>query len=259
VRVLLPPPRESRIEAAPIPLDIIHEDDDLLVINKPPGVPVHPSPGHRDDTLVNGLLHHLQGRLSDIGGELRPGIVHRLDKDTSGVMLVAKNNEAHLRLAEDFARRRVHKVYEAILWGTIGAEEGRIEQPLGRSRWNRKKFAVDPAGREAITLYGVVDRREETTWVRLFPKTGRTHQLRVHMASIGHPILGDPLYGRKKRADGPSAPPYLALIAREISFDHPATGKKVTFTAPYPAHFLVLAGRLGYAIEGGASRNSPEA
>jgi len=215
------------------------------VINKQAGIPVHPSAGHSDDTVVNALLHYLgkNGRLSNIGGKLRPGIVHRLDKDTSGVLLIAKNNLAHERLSEDFASREVEKVYEAIVKGVLKPEEGRIEKPIARSPINRKKFTVSETGREAITLYRVLDTRVDTTWVRLFPMTGRTHQLRVHLSSIGHPIIGDPLYSRKSHVMD-----YIALVARELRIKHPSTGEKLYFKAPYPHHFLKLADTLGYVI-----------
>ncbi len=251
VQVTVPPPRETGLRPADIPLRILYQDEDLLVINKQAGLPVHPSPGHDHDTLVNALLHHFgeQGALSDIGGELRPGIVHRLDKDTAGVMVVARSNRAHRKLSEDFARRRVRKVYEAIVKGEMTGDRGTVDLPLARSSRNRKKFAVATGGRQAITEFLVEDRRCGTTWVRLFPRTGRTHQLRVHLAHLGHPILGDPVYA------GKSAPvEYLALFAREIQFSHPVTGQLLTFTAPYPPHFLDLAGRLGYRIE----ENNPE-
>jgi 23S rRNA pseudouridine1911/1915/1917 synthase len=249
IRVVIPPPAETGVTAAPIPLDILHEDGDLLVINKQPGVPVHPAPGHRDDTIVNGLLHHLGGTLSDIGGELRPGIVHRLDKDTSGVLVVAKTNGAHIRLSRDFAERRVAKTYEAIVKGDLIHDEGCVEEPIGRSRWNRKKFGIDPGGRHAVTRYRVVDRKGGTTWVMLYPETGRTHQLRVHMAHLGHPVVNDPIYGRKKRRAAAGGTTFLALLAREISFEHPRTGVRVRFTAPYPPHFTALRKQLGYAAQ----------
>ncbi|MFW6180234.1 MAG: RluA family pseudouridine synthase [Spirochaetota bacterium] len=245
VQVTLPPPRETGLRPADIPLDIMYQDGDLLVINKQAGLPVHPSPGHEQDTLVNALIHRFgeTGMLSDIGGELRPGIVHRLDKDTAGVTVVARTNRAHRALSEDFASRRVRKVYEAIVKGEMRGDRGTVDQPLARSIRNRKKFAVAPWGRRAVTEYRVLERRGGTTWVELFPRTGRTHQLRVHLAYLGHPILGDPVYARRSSHAG-----CLALFARELGFTHPVTGRELTFTAPHPPHFLDLARRLGYRL-----------
>jgi 23S rRNA pseudouridine1911/1915/1917 synthase len=246
VQVTIPEPRPAAVPPAEIDLHILYEDDHLLVVNKQPGITVHPAAGHYDDTLVNGLLHYLGERnaLSDIGGRLRPGIVHRLDKDTSGVMLVAKDNRTHEQLSRDFASRDVHKTYEAIVKGYVRDDEGMIDRPIARSRRHRRKFTVDQAGRPSVTRYRVIDRREETSWLRLHPETGRTHQLRVHLSSIGHPVIGDPLYARK------SVPvAYLALVARSIQLTHPATGEQVSFQAPYPGHFVSLAQRLGYLLE----------
>lgn len=245
VQITVPPPRETGLLPADIPLHILYQDDDLLVIDKQAGLPVHPSPGHEQDTLVNALLHHFgeTGMLSDIGGEHRPGIVHRLDKDTAGVMVVARTNQAHRGLSADFASRRVHKVYEAIVKGEMPDDRGTVDRPLARSLGNRKKFAVAAWGRRAVTEYRVLDRSSGTTRVELFPRTGRTHQLRVHLSHLGHPILGDPLYSRKSASIG-----HLALFAREIGFTHPVTGRVLTFSAPYPPHFLDLARRLGYRI-----------
>lgn len=245
VDVTLPPPVELELCPAAIDLDILYEDEDLLVINKQAGVPVHPSPGHFDDTVVNALLHYLgkSGKLSNIGGKLRPGIVHRLDKDTSGVLLTAKSNLAHERVSRDFAARGVEKVYEAIVKGVLSPPEGRIDKPIARSATNRKKFAVSETGKQAITVYRTMDSRNDTTLVQLFPMTGRTHQLRVHLSSIGHPIIGDRIYSRKSHAVE-----YIALVAKELRIAHPLTGERLCFTAPYPAHFRELAGALGYSL-----------
>ena len=245
IQVILPQPRETRLEAVAMALDILFEDEDLLVINKAPGVPVHPSPGHEDDTVVNALLYHLgeTGGLSDIGGEFRPGIVHRLDKDTSGVLLIAKNNFTHERLSRDFALRRIEKTYEAIVKGDVRHNEGVIDLPIARSVKYRKKFTVSESGREAVTQYRVKVRAKGTSWLMLWPKTGRTHQLRVHLAHIGHPIIGDPIYSR-----GAHQSAYIALVAKELSITHPRTQRPMVFQAPYPAHFLELAHRCGYNL-----------
>ena len=245
IEVSLPQPRETRLEPVALELDILFEDDDLLVINKQPGLPVHPSPGHENDTVVNALLYHFgeTGKLSDIGGEFRPGIVHRLDKDTSGVLLVAKNNFTHERLSRDFAERRVEKYYEAIVKGHMHHPEGEIDLPVARNLKHRKKFTVSEQGREAVTRYRVIESTGTTSWLILRPKTGRTHQLRVHLAHIGHPIIGDPIYSRRVHQSD-----FIALVAKEISITHPRTGIPMTFRAPYPAHFVNLAKRLGYTV-----------
>lgn len=221
------------------------EDDDILILNKPAGIPVHPAPGHEKDTIVNALLFHFKekGTLSNIGGVNRPGIIHRLDKDTAGVLLIAKNNFSHAYISREFAGRKIEKVYEAIVKGVIFPAEGVIDKPIGRHPKNRKKFTVIEDGREAITLYKTLDSKNETTLVRFIPKTGRTHQIRVHAANIGHPIIGDPLYARKSHPVK-----YIALFAKEITITHPRTEKPISFKAPYPKHFMELAEILGYDL-----------
>lgn len=246
VEVNIPEPEAVSLEPVSINLDILYEDQDIIVLNKQPGIPVHPSCGHENDTVVNALLFHLgqKGLLSNIGGEKRPGIVHRLDKDTAGVMVIAKNNLSHTYISRQFARREIEKTYEAIVKGTVIPASGIIDKPIIRSTKNRKKFTVGPAGRESLTRYKVIDSRNETSWVEFRPKTGRTHQLRVHAVSIGHPIIGDPLYARR------SYPvQYIALFARSILFKHPKTGLEIKFSAPYPVHFVELANTLGYTIK----------
>jgi 23S rRNA pseudouridine1911/1915/1917 synthase len=245
VEVAIPPPKETHLTASDIHIDILYEDESLLVINKQPGIPVHPSPGHESDTIVNALLHYFgkSGTLSNIGGELRPGIVHRLDKDTSGVLLIAKNNAVHENLSIGFAERRVSKTYEAFVKGIVRPSSGMIDEPIARSVKHRKKYTVSEHGREAVTHYRVIDSRHETSWLNLNPKTGRTHQIRVHLAHIGHPIIGDPIYARKAHQSD-----YLALFAKELTIKHPDTDKDVTFTAPYPEHFMKLAARYGYNL-----------
>jgi 23S rRNA pseudouridine1911/1915/1917 synthase len=252
VEVSIPEPKPTSLVPSDIPLEILFEDDELLVINKPPGIPVHPGAGHRNNTITNALLHHIgeSGSLSDIGGENRPGIVHRLDKDTAGVLVVAKTNHAHAHLSRQFSGRTTVKVYEAIVKGVLLPFSGVIDKPIARSPHNRRKFAVLAHGKEAITRYKVLDSRNGTSLVQFAPKTGRTHQIRVHAASLGHPILGDPLYSRKAhRAGADVSAGTIALFARSLTFRHPITGEPMTFTAPYPPHFTGLCLRLGYNLE----------
>jgi 23S rRNA pseudouridine1911/1915/1917 synthase len=245
VQITIPPPRSTHLEPSDISIDILYEDDSLLVINKQPGIPVHPSPGHNTDTIVNALLHYFgkTGTLSSIGGELRPGIVHRLDKDTSGVLLIAKNDTAHERISLSFTQRQVSKTYEAFVKGVVQPTIGVIDEPIARSVKHRKKFTVSEHGREAVTHYRVIDSQHETSWLNLTPKTGRTHQIRVHLTHIGHPIIGDPIYARKAHQAE-----YIALFAKELTVTHPMSGELVTFLAPYPAHFIELAKRYGYSL-----------
>jgi len=244
VRIAFPPPKETGLVPVPMDLDILFEDKHILVLNKRPGITVHPSPGHENDTIVNGLLHYFgeSGDLSRIGGVFRPGIVHRLDKDTSGVLIIAKNDRAHENLSSQFENRKIEKIYEALVKGGVRPPSGTIDSPLGRSPRHRKKFTVVEGGRRALTYYETVACRNNSTWVKLFPKTGRTHQLRVHMASIGHPIIGDSLYARGPRAG------YMALVAKRVTIVHPAEKKTMTFEAPYPDHFLKIARELGYEV-----------
>lgn len=245
VTVQIPEPKDSSLEPADISLNILYEDSDILVLNKQPGIPVHPSHGHTNDTIVNALIHYLgkTGSLSTIGGEKRPGIVHRLDKDTSGILLIAKNNRAHSNIAQQFSMRKTEKAYEAIVKGIVIPEQGIIDKPISRSTRNRKKFTTVETGRESITSYKVIDAKNETSWVQFIPKTGRTHQIRVHAASIGHPVIGDILYARKSHQAE-----YIALFAKEIKFTHPRTGLPMTFSASYPKHFIELAKMLGYSL-----------
>ncbi len=230
VEAVLPPVRETETLPEDIPLDIVYEDDTLAVINKPAGLVVHPAAGNESGTLVNALLYHLSS-LSGIGGEQRPGIVHRLDKDTSGLMLVAKNDQAHLSLSGQLEARTIEKHYHAVVLGHMKEASGSVEKPIGRDPKDRKKRAVVPDGRYALTDWLVLEERGScATLLDLRIHTGRTHQIRVHMSSIGHPVLGDPLYGSKR---GPRAD-RLMLHAYSISFDHPKTGERMTFTQPAP-------------------------
>jgi 23S rRNA pseudouridine1911/1915/1917 synthase len=245
INVSIPEPEATAIKPADIFLDILYEDDTLLVLNKQPGVPVHPSAGHANDTIVNALVHYLgeTGSLSSVGGELRPGIVHRLDKDTAGVLIVAKNDAAHQHLARQFAQRKIEKIYEALVKGAVFPNEGVINEPIRRSKTHRKKFITTESGRESVTFYRVIETKYDTSLVEFIPKTGRTHQIRVHALHIGHPIIGDPLYARKSHQSE-----YIALFAKKITIVHPSKGSPMTFAAPYPDHFTHLARRLGYSI-----------
>ena len=229
----LPAPIPCETVAEDIPLDIIYEDDHLLVINKPRGLVVHPAAGNWQGTLVNALMHHCQGKLSGIGGVLRPGIVHRLDKDTSGLMVVAKNDAAHQGLASQLADYSMLRVYNAICCGVITQDKIRIDAPIGRHPVNRQKMAVVP-GKNAVTYVEVLRRFTKHTLVSARLETGRTHQIRVHMAHVKHPVLGDATYG--------GATPSFAmqgqvLHAAQLSFVHPVTGQDMTFTAPWPEYF----------------------
>jgi len=234
VLVRIPVEKEYSLQPKEVPFEILYEDEDLAVIYKPAGIVVHPAPGHLDDTLVHGLLLKLRS-LSGVGGELRPGIVHRLDKDTSGVMLVAKNDFAHKKLTQDFKERKVEKEYLAIVYGRLTQKEGTLDFPIGRHPVQRKKMAVVKEGRQALTKYQVLKLFKKATLVLAKPLTGRTHQLRVHFSHIGHPILGDPIYGGLK-PDVPRAE-RLMLHAYRISFEHPRTGAHLTFAKDPPEDF----------------------
>ena len=229
----IPAPKPAVPEAQDIPLTILYEDNDLAVVVKPCGMVVHPAAGNEDGTLVNALLHHLDS-LGGIGGELRPGIVHRLDKDTSGLLLVAKNDASQLALSEQLSARSMEKHYRALVEGNIREDSGRVEAAIARSKKDRKKMAVDPEGREAITEWTVLARGNGVTLLDVHLLTGRTHQIRVHTKHIGHPVCGDPIYGSPKGAKVPR----LMLHAYSLSFTHPTTGERMTFTAELPEEFL---------------------
>jgi 23S rRNA pseudouridine1911/1915/1917 synthase len=252
IDLTLPPPRSSGLEAEPYPLDILFEDRDLVVVNKPAGISVHPGAGSRSGTLVNALLHHCND-LSGIGGEERPGIVHRLDRDTTGVLLVAKNDLAHRDLAAQFKARTVSKLYEALVWGRPRFTAGSIDKPIGRHRTARVKMAIRTEGRSARTSWRVVAPLGPVTLLELEPATGRTHQIRVHLMSLGHPVVGDPLYGgrragslRKGEAQQSLAAfTGLGLHARRLAFRHPRSGEQVACRAPRPAELQRLLDALG--------------
>ena len=232
VTLTVPAPKPAVLQAEDIPLEILYEDEDLAVVVKPRGMVVHPAAGHEDGTLVNALLGSLS-KLSGIGGELRPGIVHRLDKDTSGLMMVAKNDETQNALSLMLKNREIEKHYLALTEGVFREPEGRIDAPVGRSKKDRKKMAVDPDGREAVTEWRVITEGKNCSLLDVHILTGRTHQIRVHMRSIQHPVCGDPLYGYDKGVRAPC----LMLHARSLSFAHPRTGERLSFTADVPEDF----------------------
>lgn len=246
-RLTLSAPVASEARAEEIPLDIVYEDADLLVINKPSGMVVHPAPGNPDGTLVNALLHHCGSDLSGIGGVMRPGIVHRIDRDTSGLLVVAKNDEAHRGLSAQLSGHHIRRIYFALVRGGFSTDGGTVDLPIGRHPTDRKKMAVirDAAhrARDAVTHYTVLERFGSVTFLRLELETGRTHQIRVHMAATGHPLLGDPVYGG---APTPFEKKHAALLdgqclhAGELSFTHPRTGEAMHFTCPLPPNFEAL-------------------
>ncbi len=243
VEVHWPEARPAEAQPEEMPLDILFEDEALLVLNKPPGLVVHPAAGHEEHTLVNALLHHCAGQLSGIGGVARPGIVHRLDKETSGCLVVAKNDETHLALSAQFATRKVEKIYQAILCGELPRDRGEIRAAIARHPSHRKRMAVDDdAGREARTSYRVLERLRGATLVEAILHTGRTHQIRVHFQFIGFPLVGDATYGNRQNQrlaelTGYTAPRQM-LHAGRLAFIHPRTAKRLSFEAPRPEDFL---------------------
>ncbi len=240
--VMLPELRETETSAENIPLDVVYEDGDVIVVNKPKGMVVHPAAGHESGTLVNALLHHCGDSLSGIGGEKRPGIVHRIDKDTSGLIIAAKNDKAHRALAEQLKDHSLSRVYHALVTGNIRTDSGTVDAPIGRHPTDRKRMAVTAKNsRGAVTHYEVLARYNGITYVRCRLETGRTHQIRVHMASIGHPILGDTVYGRKKPEKGLDG---QCLHAKEISFTHPSTGERLTLSCDLPEYFMEIIRKL---------------
>jgi len=241
IEVAWPEPKSPDAQPEDIPLDILFEDDELLVINKPAGIVVHPSAGHEEHTLVNALLHHCRGQLSGIGGVARPGIVHRLDMETSGCLVVAKNDTTHLALSAQFAGRSVAKAYLAIVCGELPPESGEICAAIARHPNHRKRMAVTKGGRKARTTYRVLEQLRAATLVEAQPHTGRTHQIRVHFQHLGHPLVGDPVYGKRQSQQvaeltGYTAPRHL-LHAHKLSFKHPRTGETLSLEAPPPADF----------------------
>ncbi len=240
--VTIPEPKPVDIVAKEMPLDIVYEDEDVLVINKPKGLVVHPAAGHQDDTLVNGLLYAMGDDLSGINGELRPGIVHRIDKDTSGLLAVAKNDLAHTVLASQLKDHTMARTYECIVCGGMKEDAGTVDAPIGRHPTDRKKMCINARnGRNAVTHWEVIKRYRGYTHLRCKLETGRTHQIRVHMASIGHPILGDTVYGHKKPELGQSS---QVLHAGALCFHHPRDGRPVMVFAPLPEYFAQLLEKL---------------
>ena len=235
LEAVLPDPEPVAILPQNIPLDVVYEDADVIVVNKPVGLVVHPAPGHPDGTLVNALLYHCGDSLSGINGELRPGIVHRIDRDTSGLIIAAKNDKAHLALAAQLQDHSLARVYEAVAVGNLREDEGTVDAPIGRHPADRKKMAIDHKnGRPAVTHWSVLGRYPGYTHVECRLETGRTHQIRVHLASIGHPLLGDVVYGSKKPWPGLAG---QCLHARKLKFVHPSTGKLVELECPLPDWF----------------------
>lgn len=242
VELEIPDLEEPDICPENIPLDILYEDDDLLVVNKPKGMVVHPSAGHYNGTLVNALMYHCAGKLSGINGVLRPGIVHRIDMDTTGSLVVCKNDFSHISLAEQLKVHSITRKYRAIVHGRLKEEEGTVSAPIGRHPIDRKKMAVnDKNGKEAVTHYRVLERFRQFTYIECQLETGRTHQIRVHMSSLGHPLLGDAVYG-------PNRCPYKlqgqTLHAQVLGFLHPRTGAYMEFEAPLPEYFEELLRKL---------------
>ena len=234
-------PVETELAAQDIPLSIVYEDADVIVVDKPVGLVVHPAPGHADGTLVNALLHHCGDSLSGVGGEKRPGIVHRIDRDTSGLIIAAKNDAAHNHLAAQLADHTLARTYECIAVGNIRDDSGTINAPIGRHKTDRKRMAVTPEGRAAVTHYEVIARYAGFTHLRCRLETGRTHQIRVHLAHIGHPIWGDTVYGAKKAVAGLTG---QCLHAVGLRFIHPRTGELVECSSPLPEEFVRALGRL---------------
>ena len=234
IQIHIPEPKKTDIKAQNIPIEVIYEDDDILVVNKPKGMVVHPANGNPDGTLVNAVMALCKESLSGVGGEIRPGIVHRLDKDTSGLLIIAKNDLAHIKMSEQIKDRKVKKIYIALVKGNVAENEATIDMPIGRSTKDRKKMAVRKDGKEAITHFKVIKRYDKYTLLEIKIDTGRTHQIRVHMEKIGHPVVGDTVYSNGKNEFGVVG---QMLHAKSLDFTHPITGKKMHFEAELPEYF----------------------
>mgnify|MGYP000040539789 FL=1 len=234
IQVDVPEAQGTKLKAQDIPVDVVYEDKDIIVANKPKGMVVHPANGNPDGTLVNAILAMCKDSLSGIGGEIRPGIVHRLDKDTSGLLIIAKNNEAHVKMSKQIQDRLVTKKYIALIRGVVKDDEATIDMPIARSKVDRKKMAVDKDGKQAVTHFKVIKRYRGYTLLEIKIDTGRTHQIRVHMAKIGYPVVGDMVYSNGKNEFGIEG---QMLHAKSLEFSHPITGKKMHLEAPLPEYF----------------------
>ena len=234
IEIIIPKAKEIDIKPENIEIDVVYEDNDIIVVNKPKGLVVHPANGNPDGTLVNAIMAICKESLSGIGGEIRPGIVHRLDKDTSGLLIVAKNDKAHINMSEQIKDRQVKKIYIALVRGKIGEDEATINMPIGRSKKDRKKMAVRRDGKEAITHFKVLKRYKNYTLLEIKIDTGRTHQIRVHMAEIGHPVVGDMVYSSGKNGFGIEG---QMLHSKSLDFKHPITGKQMHLEAELPQYF----------------------
>ena len=246
ISIIIPPPEHIETKPENLNLDIVYEDDDIIVVDKPKGMVVHPAPGHMEHTLVNGLLYHCGESLSGINGILRPGIVHRIDRDTTGLLVVCKNDSAHIHLAKQFAKHSITRRYQAIVYNNFSSDEGMVDAPLGRNPANRKKMAVvsPEKGRRAVTHYRACDHlNRRFNHIELTLETGRTHQIRVHMAYIRHPVLGDEVYGPKPDAFSKGLQGQT-LHAGVLGFIHPGTGQYMEFSSPLPQYFKMLKARL---------------
>lgn len=247
VQVNLPQPKELSAEPEPMDLEILYEDSDLAIVNKPRGLVVHPAAGHESGTLVNGLLYHFKGNLSGINGVMRPGIVHRIDKDTSGLLVICKSDRAHQGLSDMLKDHDIERVYHAVVHGSFSKTEGTVDAPIGRMDSDRKKMCVRADGRRAVTHYKVLEQYEGFSYVELRLETGRTHQIRVHMRSIGHPLLGDEVYGAakentklEKKLKGNDFWPGQILHAKVLGFVHPVSGEYMEFNSELPPYFQTV-------------------
>ena len=246
IEITFEEPKETKAKPENIPLDVIYEDNDILVINKPKGMVVHPGNGNTDGTLVNAVLAYAKGSLSGIGGEIRPGIVHRLDKDTSGLISVAKNDKAHINMSNEIKNHEVTKIYTALVKGNIVENEATIDMPIARSKQDRKKMSVDKDGKSAITHIKVIKRYGKYTLLRVKIDTGRTHQIRVHLSQIGHPVVGDEVYSNGKNEFGVKGQMLHSTI---LEFKHPVTGKLLHLEAPLPQYFQDVINKLDKGIK----------